>query len=358
MCTRPPEAIPCQQHYALLSAKPFDRAPVELNPWTSMSYPASQCYNLFPSTETTTQRNYGLPWADELFLPPPTPFDGPSRAVGLPGPRSISYTSFQPVGSSSATVSSTSPDVGSVNCWPGLLMSFGVSEDINSSYPQIFSAPEACDLRLSSPHPYSEPCVPPLISIEPPSFQVEHREQSHKKRAEKMGRFRIDVRYAPNGFLGKDLADVVIYRHSHAQSRPSALKAHLNVHNNARPYPCGFPDCPKTYKIRSNARRHHRGHLRKLGLPTSPNEAPQGVQFAEHINAPLPPPSQHHQALFHIRWNEINTTTRKNIEYVEAETDKQETDSPVFIHEPFPGVRPSARQKHNIELWPDGMIDW
>ncbi|KAF8068927.1 hypothetical protein FPV67DRAFT_1393001, partial [Lyophyllum atratum] len=41
---------------------------------------------------------------------------------------------------------------------------------------------------------------------------------------------------------------------------PSGLKTHMNTHNNLKPFSCGFVGCPRTFTVRSNAKRHLRTH--------------------------------------------------------------------------------------------------
>ncbi|TFK21829.1 hypothetical protein FA15DRAFT_597228 [Coprinopsis marcescibilis] len=65
--------------------------------------------------------------------------------------------------------------------------------------------------------------------------------------------------------------------------RPSGLKTHMNTHNNARPYPCGYPGCTRTFGVRSNAKRHLRTH----GVLQSPNEGNNEPPYVVGFSAPV-----------------------------------------------------------------------
>ncbi|KAJ7918454.1 hypothetical protein B0H13DRAFT_291965 [Mycena leptocephala] len=143
---------------------------------------------------------------------------------------------------------------------------------------------------LSSPESASELSASPPISIETIPSHVERREGRRRKGPEKMHRCEICFKEFP---------------------RPSAVKTHMNVHNNARPYTCGFPNCPKTFSVRSNARRHYRTHGERPPQRDSPVQFQAGFKFAELIDAPeqpLPPPLSLSQAPFRVRWVPPNTT--------------------------------------------------
>ncbi|KAJ6582897.1 hypothetical protein DFH09DRAFT_278077 [Mycena vulgaris] len=92
--------------------------------------------------------------------------------------------------------------------------------------------------------------------------------------------------------------------------RPSGLKTHMNIHNNLRPYTCGFPNCPKTFSVRSNARRHYRIHS-----GTGPPEPPV-QEFRVDFREPevhrqvTPPPFSLSQAPFRLRWVRPNINSR------------------------------------------------
>ncbi|KAF6764081.1 hypothetical protein DFP72DRAFT_412924 [Ephemerocybe angulata] len=74
--------------------------------------------------------------------------------------------------------------------------------------------------------------------------------------------------------------------------RPSGLRTHMNTHNNARPYACGFPGCTRTFGVRSNAKRHLRTHgiIPPPSNPTNGNgEAAYVVGFNPPVIAPERP---------------------------------------------------------------------
>ncbi|KAJ7359627.1 hypothetical protein DFH08DRAFT_686373, partial [Mycena albidolilacea] len=143
--------------------------------------------------------------------------------------------------------------------------------------------------------------------------------------------------------------------------RPSAVKTHMNVHNNARPYPCGFPNCPKTFSVRSNARRHYRTHGVKLQPRTSPLQSQVGVQFAELIDIPPPPPPPPlslSQAPFRVRWVANNATARhkstpptrrsEKKPAASAQIDNSHEQSPMYLYDPFPTAGPSTHQVRDM----------
>lgn len=57
-------------------------------------------------------------------------------------------------------------------------------------------------------------------------------------------------------------------------TRPSSLHSHMFVHTGDRPYVCKWPNCGKTFNVKSNMNRHYKLHLKrqvideKLGLKT------------------------------------------------------------------------------------------
>ncbi|KAA1472441.1 hypothetical protein DENSPDRAFT_838714 [Dentipellis sp. KUC8613] len=59
--------------------------------------------------------------------------------------------------------------------------------------------------------------------------------------------------------------------------RPSGLATHMNSHSGAKPFKCPLKDCPKTFTVRSNAKRHLRTHGIHLAssrpLPQSKQDA-------------------------------------------------------------------------------------
>ncbi|KAJ7461718.1 hypothetical protein B0H11DRAFT_2055672, partial [Mycena galericulata] len=94
--------------------------------------------------------------------------------------------------------------------------------------------------------------------------------------------------------------------------RPSGLRTHMNMHNNARPYSCGFENCTKTFSVRSNARRHYRTHVGATPAVGPPPPPPQ-VQFEEPIKLPpqAPPPALSlSRAPFRLRWVPPNLSAR------------------------------------------------
>ncbi|CAK5274848.1 unnamed protein product [Mycena citricolor] len=68
--------------------------------------------------------------------------------------------------------------------------------------------------------------------------------------------------------------------------RPSALKTHMNGHNKLRPFPCGYPNCDRTFSVRSNARRHFKTHEKAA--------APEAVEDAATPSSDTPSTSHAH----------------------------------------------------------------
>ncbi|KAG0659189.1 hypothetical protein C6P45_001899 [Maudiozyma exigua] len=60
-------------------------------------------------------------------------------------------------------------------------------------------------------------------------------------------------------------------------TRPSSLHSHMFVHTGDRPYICKWPNCGKTFNVKSNMNRHYKLHLKrqviddKLGIKNNDN---------------------------------------------------------------------------------------
>ncbi|KAJ6487743.1 hypothetical protein C8R45DRAFT_994181 [Mycena sanguinolenta] len=207
-----------------------------------------------------------------------------------------------------------------------------VESSTNFSTGSEFERPYIQGSGISAPNFTSEVASP--ISIETIPSYVEAREWGRRKGPEKMHRCEI---------CGKEFP------------RPSAVNTHMNVHNNARPFPCGFPNCPKTFSVRSNARRHHRTHSEKALPPTSPLPSHSGFQFAELIvpePRPLPLPPSPNQSSFRVRWVANNTTTRPRLAPSTKRSGKKSNASgmtdnsddeqpPILLYDPFSGTQGS-----------------
>ncbi|KAJ7269644.1 hypothetical protein C8J57DRAFT_1607226, partial [Mycena rebaudengoi] len=86
--------------------------------------------------------------------------------------------------------------------------------------------------------------------------------------------------------------------------RPSGLDTHMNSHYDRKPHECGFPGCPRTFSVRSNARRHFRTHPTG-NLSSTPPSPPHQTVFKETTVAtppPTPPPSSLSSQRFNVRW--------------------------------------------------------
>ena len=107
--------------------------------------------------------------------------------------------------------------------------------------------------------------------------------------------------------------------------RPSGLKTHMNTHNNARPYACGFPGCNRTFGVRSNAKRHLRTHG---VIPPPPGEGSSDAYVVGFSPPVVAPAAKHdHESVteeagdehrsskapfFKLRWMPPSLTSRNN----------------------------------------------
>ncbi|SCU97629.1 LAMI_0F10748g1_1 [Lachancea mirantina] len=57
-------------------------------------------------------------------------------------------------------------------------------------------------------------------------------------------------------------------------SRISSLRAHLLVHSGDRPFVCPWPDCDKSFNVKSNMIRHYKIHTRATAAAASSSTAP------------------------------------------------------------------------------------
>ncbi|KAK7044839.1 hypothetical protein R3P38DRAFT_180337 [Favolaschia claudopus] len=91
--------------------------------------------------------------------------------------------------------------------------------------------------------------------------------------------------------------------------RPSAVRTHaLAVHDHARPYPCAYSTCSKTFSTRSNARRHNLTHSEKSRVTPSMRYA---VQFVEVMGVPQQPRAASPDAFpYNVRWAAENPAGR------------------------------------------------
>ncbi|KAL1658614.1 hypothetical protein GGF50DRAFT_22215, partial [Schizophyllum commune] len=112
--------------------------------------------------------------------------------------------------------------------------------------------------------------------------------------------------------------------HKIFHSRPSSLNTHMNIHNNLRPFACGYPGCDSRFNARSNALRHRHLHgvefVRSVEAEQRANaerdarEARgEGALFAETIVADECASSsagQKRSGYGNVRWMPTNQPTR------------------------------------------------
>ncbi|KAJ7848350.1 hypothetical protein B0H14DRAFT_3453164 [Mycena olivaceomarginata] len=125
-------------------------------------------------------------------------------------------------------------------------------------------------------------------------------------------------------------------------------------------YTCGFPDCPKTFSVRSNARRHYRTHREEQQPRDSSSH--YYLTWVEHIGLPQqpPPPTRSlSQASFRVRWvpNNISENTRsrpkKRLENDSSPSGqpnnipRQQIHPSMFLYDPFPSARPPTTEDHD-----------
>nr|GAT59267.1 predicted protein [Mycena chlorophos] len=96
--------------------------------------------------------------------------------------------------------------------------------------------------------------------------------------------------------------------------RPSALKTHMNSHNEVRPYHCTFPGCEQSFSVLSNARRHLRTHGVEPPPSSSMVRASERREYAVNFEEPVvqqePTTSTGSQAPYRVRWIGANERTR------------------------------------------------
>ncbi|KAL1691116.1 hypothetical protein GGG16DRAFT_102680 [Schizophyllum commune] len=114
--------------------------------------------------------------------------------------------------------------------------------------------------------------------------------------------------------------------------RPSALKTHMNIHSNQRPFACGYPGCASRFNARSNAIRHQHMHgtdfVRSLEAEKRAAEEraarealEDGSRFAETIVAfdAAPPSAAKGRARYsNVRWMPTNQPTRYYAPYTSS----------------------------------------
>ncbi|KAJ7867680.1 hypothetical protein B0H14DRAFT_3441600 [Mycena olivaceomarginata] len=130
----------------------------------------------------------------------------------------------------------------------------------------------------------------------------------------------------------------------------------MNGHNNTRPHMCGFPNCPKSFSVASNVRRHRLIHEKLLHPSPVRPVPPVRVRFTGHIDMPPllpPPPVSLSPAPFRVRWLPTNATVRdrstrptkrsEKKSSASGQIDGSDEQSPMYLFDPFrpPGLRPA-----------------
>ncbi|KAJ7118674.1 hypothetical protein C8R43DRAFT_89618 [Mycena crocata] len=132
----------------------------------------------------------------------------------------------------------------------------------------------------------------------------------------------IVVRYVAKSSLGErsdlctQIASLIIsFPLSSLFCSPSGLQTHMNIHNNLKPFICGFRDCLKTFSVRSNAKRHRLTHTGTASKPPPTPTYRVSSHFIEDLPMPPPPspgPFSLSQVPFRVRWNAPNAPARNS----------------------------------------------
>ncbi|KAH6879693.1 hypothetical protein BKA70DRAFT_1345029 [Coprinopsis sp. MPI-PUGE-AT-0042] len=95
----------------------------------------------------------------------------------------------------------------------------------------------------------------------------------------------------PPGYRAKKVKFHTCTECGKAFPRPSGLRTHMNTHTKAKPYPCTFEGCDKTFSVISNAKRHFRTHLTGPAPDPFGTSGPFIVDFSEPVVLDAIPPS-------------------------------------------------------------------
>lgn len=87
----------------------------------------------------------------------------------------------------------------------------------------------------------------------------------------------------PPGYRAKKVKFHTCTECGKAFPRPSGLRTHMNTHTKAKPYPCTFEGCDKTFSVISNAKRHYRTHLTGPAPDPFGSSGPFIVDFSEPV---------------------------------------------------------------------------
>ncbi|KAK7048859.1 hypothetical protein R3P38DRAFT_1880065 [Favolaschia claudopus] len=140
--------------------------------------------------------------------------------------------------------------------------------------------------------------------------------------------------------------------------RPSALETHMNTHNKVFPYRCSDPGCPKSFSVRSNARRHFKIHTDKSARTIA--SANVQIKFAETIiEAPRPEPllNSSSDSFLNVRWvgpnmivrgkpnPSITAPARRKKNCVDAlqTCSPNDDEPPMVLYAPYPSDGPSSQ---------------
>ncbi|KAJ7031995.1 hypothetical protein C8F04DRAFT_670823 [Mycena alexandri] len=350
-----------QHDYSGTASEIFRDQSMEPYPALPMTYPESSQrtrvqqvqFREMPTEAMSMHKTYvrrrDLPSAP-AFSPPPIPSDRPPPSLRLPSFPNASF-SYSPTSQDMHPSSSSHRQgVGGSHLSLSLPLSSDGEGDqrpsstepveFHSHSTQIYSgfvAGRDFDPSYdptSSPDSLSELDPPSPISIETIPSHVERREGRRRKGPDKMHACELCKKEFP---------------------RPSALRTHMNVHNNAKPHKCGFPNCSKTFSVLSNARRHYRTHGEKLPAPGPPSDLE--LTWTASIDAPQQPagpsagPSQ---ARFNVRWvpNGRASLSKaapppKQSKSRPTANDFNEQQAPIHLYDPFPTVQPSSTQVYD-----------
>ncbi|KAG5654436.1 hypothetical protein H0H81_002625 [Sphagnurus paluster] len=103
----------------------------------------------------------------------------------------------------------------------------------------------------------------------------------------------------------------------------------MNTHNNLKPFPCGYPGCPRMFTVRSNAKRHLRTHGVDISAPRETPTLPYIVGFDTPTVVSEPAGAAPHELAktpYKLRWMPPSLSAQTNASNLTSLSD-EESDS-------------------------------